>query len=596
MPLKGIPLRLGIFILFQLFNFNKIESQNAYLLNGKNGDVGDAHIQWLDNENYWTIQALPSGAAVTGYPVIRITEFNKCGPTRTTEFTNLDIYGISSFRTSFADGDTVRIIMRISPKNLYPSDEVGILSIDKKTFKHRYNYVRADNSIIPITLIPVKNNQYFLYAFLSYTDRPPRYGSFLLNNNFDIIDYYENFIEWTVAGDVVELEDGYILATSENIYKLNKDLSPLWLKKFEERRYTGGFIKQSDGIVMYAVQPPFPWETVLIKIDFEGNLMWQSNDVNFNDMKFRNFQVFEKSNGDLEFYVFKSDPDALLTDQLAIYTIDSENGNIISAKNTFNHPLIEKFRLTHFSKNNTDINQLLLKTPDNKHLIWNIVDGASCDLNDGAPVTQASTPIQLTPANTPITVQDYLKTGSYIWTSSDTVPDAELICETILPFNDQLQDYTSACKEIGLSLDISEVPYPIIWENGDTLKTKTISNTGTYSYIIDYCDIDFEETIHVELETCDCEYFIPNAFSPNDDGFNDAFKLFNPCEYLTAFEFKIFNRWGDLVFSTEDQLAEWDGTYLGQNASPGVYAYFIKYESSFGSSPRTLEGSVLLVR
>ena len=70
--------------------------------------------------------------------------------------------------------------------------------------------------------------------------------------------------------------------------------------------------------------------------------------------------------------------------------------------------------------------------------------------------------------------------------------------------------------------------------------------------------------------------YIPNSFSPNGDGNNETFKIFSkiPCDTYTLI---IFNRWGEEVFKTDDPLnIGWDGRFNGQNASEGIYVYFIK--------------------
>jgi len=73
-----------------------------------------------------------------------------------------------------------------------------------------------------------------------------------------------------------------------------------------------------------------------------------------------------------------------------------------------------------------------------------------------------------------------------------------------------------------------------------------------------------------------CPYYIlPNTFTPNGDGKNDKFFPFKPYRFVTRIELKIFNRWGEEVFSTEDPEIGWDGTdqKTGKPLSEGVYLY-----------------------
>ncbi len=71
-------------------------------------------------------------------------------------------------------------------------------------------------------------------------------------------------------------------------------------------------------------------------------------------------------------------------------------------------------------------------------------------------------------------------------------------------------------------------------------------------------------------------YFLPNVFSPNNDGVNDFFRPF-PYRFVESVECRIFNRWGGLVFETTDADINWDGTSndSGEVVSDGVYYYTI---------------------
>jgi gliding motility-associated-like protein len=76
-------------------------------------------------------------------------------------------------------------------------------------------------------------------------------------------------------------------------------------------------------------------------------------------------------------------------------------------------------------------------------------------------------------------------------------------------------------------------------------------------------------TIDVE-PTCN-EYFIPNAFSPNGDGVNDRFLVKGRC--VTHAWIKVMNRWGEMVFNSNDAGDTWDGTFKGANQNPGGFFY-----------------------
>ena len=76
-------------------------------------------------------------------------------------------------------------------------------------------------------------------------------------------------------------------------------------------------------------------------------------------------------------------------------------------------------------------------------------------------------------------------------------------------------------------------------------------------------------------EKCPVEIYVPNVFSPNGDQVNDFFKPL--LIYYTSYKMEIFDRWGDLFFSTNDPETGWNGRVNDQLALPGVYVYVIRY-------------------
>ncbi len=65
---------------------------------------------------------------------------------------------------------------------------------------------------------------------------------------------------------------------------------------------------------------------------------------------------------------------------------------------------------------------------------------------------------------------------------------------------------------------------------------------------------------------------LPTAFSPNGDGQNDVFSVLGT-KYVQRIELRVYNRWGQQVFYTNEKEQGWDGTFKGQPAPTGVYAY-----------------------
>ncbi|MFC2175664.1 gliding motility-associated C-terminal domain-containing protein, partial [Bacteroidota bacterium] len=87
--------------------------------------------------------------------------------------------------------------------------------------------------------------------------------------------------------------------------------------------------------------------------------------------------------------------------------------------------------------------------------------------------------------------------------------------------------------------------------------------------------------------------FIPNAFVP--DGVNQIMKPVTVYVDYTEYLFQVYNRWGQKVFETTDPALGWDGTFGGNEARQGVYAYFIRFIAANGEK-HTKSGSITLIR
>lgn len=96
---------------------------------------------------------------------------------------------------------------------------------------------------------------------------------------------------------------------------------------------------------------------------------------------------------------------------------------------------------------------------------------------------------------------------------------------------------------------------------------------------------------------CTSEYFfLPNAFTPNGDNVNDVLQVrSNFLEKITGFELQIYNRWGDLVFKTENPMTGWDGTYKGKELPPDVYGFFMRVDCPTGDDVQT-QGNITLLK
>jgi gliding motility-associated-like protein len=117
-----------------------------------------------------------------------------------------------------------------------------------------------------------------------------------------------------------------------------------------------------------------------------------------------------------------------------------------------------------------------------------------------------------------------------------------------------------------------------LWEPTLEISRKIIVRMpGIYTATVDYMNGCRKDTSINIKEVCPPKFYIPTSFTPNDDGLND--QLCPMGNSYETFEFTVFNRWGQIVFSTDNASTCWDGTFKGKKVPVAVYAYSVNYTS-----------------
>ncbi len=83
------------------------------------------------------------------------------------------------------------------------------------------------------------------------------------------------------------------------------------------------------------------------------------------------------------------------------------------------------------------------------------------------------------------------------------------------------------------------------------------------------------DSVYVKYKNCDCDIYIPNSFTPNDDDRNDVFAPVFQCEY-NYFVMTIFDRWGNTVYISNNVNGKWDGRFKNNPCPDDVYVYRIE--------------------
>jgi gliding motility-associated-like protein len=99
----------------------------------------------------------------------------------------------------------------------------------------------------------------------------------------------------------------------------------------------------------------------------------------------------------------------------------------------------------------------------------------------------------------------------------------------------------------------------------------------------------------VIIPSTDPVIYAPNAFTPNNDGLNDMFKI-KALGELTIHHFKIYNRWGQVIFNTADISNSWNGKFTGNDQPMGTYIWYLDGYDEYYKKNFTKNGAVTLVR
>jgi len=155
------------------------------------------------------------------------------------------------------------------------------------------------------------------------------------------------------------------------------------------------------------------------------------------------------------------------------------------------------------------------------------------------------------------------------------------------------------CEEGDRTVHPAFIGVPYTFPDGSEGYSYVVEESGvvelTYS---DFC-YDYEYLLEVELRECLCPMWVPNAFTPDSDGLNDLFLPVVSCP-VEDYRLQIMDRWGQLVFESNDPFFGWNGSYRGGDyfCSAGQYVYMIRYVQFLNrvALPQTLTGHLTLMR
>lgn len=178
------------------------------------------------------------------------------------------------------------------------------------------------------------------------------------------------------------------------------------------------------------------------------------------------------------------------------------------------------------------------------------------------------------------------------------IPEYSLACQTYYgpPLPSIVID-TYICLGAEIDLKYTHPTGMVVWEDGSTDSLFHVTDPGLYHAMLHQCGTTQEVIFNVPDGKCPCVFEMPNAFSPNGDGINDSFGPVYQC-YFADYRLRVFNRWGQEVFTSTDPATGWNGQVAGRAAPSEVYIWQASYTAWHEGQlfSRSARGEVTLLR
>ncbi len=213
---------------------------------------------------------------------------------------------------------------------------------------------------------------------------------------------------------------------------------------------------------------------------------------------------------------------------------------------------------------------------------------------------QGTTTATVSPSVTTVFTVSVQSPAGCTWTGTATVSVSTVNSAEVIASVDQPIVIAGTTVQLlatpATAVTYSWSPSGAVSNSGIADPTAVVNATTTFVVVVSdgICTVSDSVTVKVfEFACAEPDIFVPNAFTPNGDGNNDV--LYVRGRYITALEFKVFDRWGEKVFETTDQAFGWDATFNGKPVDPAVFVYWLKVECE-GGQTYFKKGNVTVIR
>ena len=189
-------------------------------------------------------------------------------------------------------------------------------------------------------------------------------------------------------------------------------------------------------------------------------------------------------------------------------------------------------------------------------------------------------------------------TSFYITNTVGTcASEATILNATVspIPAAPFLGNDTAICNTDKLILNASGAYTGYLWQDGSGQPTINVTATGTYKVIVSTgAGCETSSSIHINvLDNCD-DIFFPTGFTPNGDLLNDKFGPLGNLFLVKKYSLKVFNRYGEIVFTSSNPYEKWDGSYRGKQNGSNNYVWVASYIYN-NRITKTQKGNITIV-
>lgn len=335
--------------------------------------------------------------------------------------------------------------------------------------------------------------------------------------------------------------------------------------------------------------------------------------------------------GDYSVFILRNDCESEVSDIVTVTITPIPDAPVITANGPITFCEGESVVLTSNyatgnTWNNNEISQSITVTEDGSYTVTAIVNGCPSPVSEPVVVVVNEIPeaiitseenevcaggslvLQATPFadgylwNDSTTNQTITISQSGVYTVTVTIAgcsdEAEVtIGSKALP-NVDLGTDTTLCDGETLALNAFNANIESYnWSTGATTSEIEVVESGLVTITVTNECGNISDEILITFEGCACKLMMPDAFTPDGDGKNDLFAPSYDCS-ISNYIFRIYNRWGQLVFESNNPNAGWNGTFESKEQPVGTYVYYVEYTGIEGntSEKRNEKGALTLIR